>query len=90
MERFRQHLESQLEKSQQRVTELENTRETQISLPTIQNQMAAILDVKHQVYHDPNTVDNFHNFSIESVISELQNYAPDVFQLLQLLGNISD
>ena len=83
-------LESQLNRSQQRVTELENSRETQISLPTLQNQMEAILDVRHQVYHGPNTVENFHNFSIESVISELQNHAPDVFQLLQLLGKMSD
>ena len=52
--------------------------------------MAAILDARHQVYHGPNTVENFHNFSIESVISELRNHAPDVFQLLQLLGKISD
>ena len=52
--------------------------------------MAAILDVRHQVYHGPNTVENFHNFSIESVISELQNHAPDVFQLVQLLGKMSD
>ena len=93
MERLRRRvfdLESQLERSQQRVTELENTRETHISLPTLQNQMAAILDVRHQVYHGPNTVENFHSFSIESVISELQNHAPDVFQLLQLLGKVSD
>ena len=83
-------LESQLERSQQRIAELENTRESQISLPILQNQMAAILDASHQVYHGPNTVENFHNFSIESIISELRNHAPDVFQLLQLLGKISD
>ena len=35
-------------------------------------------------------MENFHNFSIESVISELRNHAPDVFQLLQLLGKVSD
>ena len=40
--------------------------------------------------HSPNTVENFHNFSIESVISELQKHTPDVFQLLQQLGATSD
>ena len=93
MQRLRRRvcdLESQLERSQQRVAELENTLETQISLPVLQNQIAVVLDTRHQVYHGPNTVENFHNFSIESVISELRNHAPDVFQLLQLLGKISD
>ena len=52
--------------------------------------MTATLDARHQVYHGPNTVENFHNFSIESVISELQKHAPDVFQLLQQLGKTGD
>ena len=83
-------LESQLERSQQRVAELESTLKAQISLPVLENQIEAVLDTRYQVYHGPNTLKNFHNFSIESVISELQNHAPDVFQLLQLVGKISD
>ena len=83
-------LESQLQRSEQRVTALENTPESQIpSLPTLQQQMTAILDARNQVYHGPNTVENFHSFSIESVISELQKHAPDVFQLMQQLGKTS-
>ena len=52
--------------------------------------MVALLDVRHQLYHGPNTIENFHNFSIESVISELQKHAPDVFLLLQQLGKKSE
>ena len=84
-------LESQLERSQQRVTALENTPESQIpSSPTLQQQMTAILDARHQVYHImvPITWKTF-SFSIESVISELQKHAPDVFQLMQQLGKTS-
>ena len=47
----------QLERSKQRVVELENTHKIKISLPILQNQTAAILDVRHQVYHGPNTID---------------------------------
>jgi hypothetical protein len=93
VERLRQRvfdLENKLERSQQRVTELEITHGSQIPLPILQQQMTAILDVRHQVCHGPNTVENFHNFSIESVISELQKHTPDVFQLLQQLGTRSD
>ena len=75
---------------QRRVAELENIKRTQVSLSTLQSQMSVVMHPNHQVNHGPNTVENFHNFSIESVISELQSHAPDVFQLLKSLGTLSN
>lgn len=52
--------------------------------------MSAVMHPNLQVYHGPNTLENFHNFSIECVISELQSHAPDVFQPLKSLGTLSN
>ena len=52
--------------------------------------MSAVVDPIHQVYHGPNTIDNFHKFSIDTVVSELQCHTPDVFQLLKSLSDQED
>ena len=83
-------LENQVEKLQRRVAELAHTHETQFSLATLQSQMLAVLRPEHQVYHGPNTIENFQTFSIETVVSELQCHAPDAFQLLKSLSDQKD
>ena len=41
------------------------------------------------VIRGPDNVDNFANFSLDVIISELQQYAPDLFSLFMELGETS-
>ena len=41
------------------------------------------------VTRGPDNVDNFTNFSLDAIISELQQYAPDLFSLFMELGETS-
>jgi predicted nuclease with TOPRIM domain len=52
--------ENQVEKLQ-RVAELADTHETQFSLAS---QMSAVMHPGHQVYHGPNTIENFQTFPL--------------------------
>ena len=71
---------------QQKVASLEQSQSAAISLPILQTQMTSLLDSDFQLYHGPNSIENFDNFSVDSVISELQSNAPDVFELLKTLS----
>ena len=52
--------------------------------------MSRTVNCRLQVSHGPNTLENFHQFSLESVIEELPSNAPDVFQLLTALCTMPD
>ena len=41
------------------------------------------------VHHGPNTVNNFEEFSVNSILEELHRYAPDVYKLLCMMVQTS-
>jgi hypothetical protein len=49
-------------------------------------QLGNVLQHGHQVVNGPVTCEHFYEFSIDTVIAELQANAPDVYQLLMTLG----
>ena len=48
--------------------------------------MGSVLQRGHQVVDGPDTLEHFHSFSIDTVITELKSNAPDVYQLMMILG----
>ena len=50
-------------------------------------QVDHLVSSSHAVYHDPNTIDNFDHFSIDTITKE---FAPDVFKLLTEIGDRSE
>ena len=65
-----------------RVQELERT-----SLATL-TQQADQLQHSSLIAHGPDTPDHFRDFSVDGVIHELQEYAPDIYRLFLHLGNV--
>ena len=92
-----QHLQGELSdrderihRLEQQVAELERSQTDQLSLSTLQSQMSATLNPSYHVFHGPNTIENFHQFSLEAVIEELRTHAPDAFQLMNALAKAND
>ena len=46
-----------------------------------------VIVIPEAVYHGPDTVTHFNDFSMDHVITEFKKQAPDVWQLLNNLGN---
>lgn len=51
-------------------------------------QMDALLNPRHMVYHSPDTVEHQH-FSIDDIISEFKQHAPELHEIFQSLGKSS-
>ena len=77
-------LHKQVEELQQRVRELEHHHS--IVHQNLVDQMQLLLHPSNAVFHGPDTVEHFNNFSIDSIVSELQTKAPDVVDLFQMLS----
>ena len=45
-----------------------------------------MLNPSRMVYHGPDTLEHFHSFSVDEVLSEVRTHAPDVLRLFQLIG----
>ena len=45
------------------------------------------LSSQNAVYHGPDTITHFNDFSVDHMIAEVKNQAPDVWQVLNNLGN---
>ena len=44
----------------------------------------------HLVFHGPDTVEHLEHFSIDDVVSEFKQHAPDLHEVFQSLGKSSD
>ena len=71
---------------EQHITELKDLQSTAFWPDVIDSQIHQAMNPTHSVYHGPDTLDHFHSFSVDGVISELRSHAPDVFRLFSLIG----
>ena len=55
--------------------------------PSLESQVGGLLSSQNAVYHGPDTVTHFNDFSMDHVITEFKKQAPDVWQLLNNLVN---
>ena len=76
----------------ERVHELELQLEQyqKVSCGTLNRQLDAVMNPRHLVYHGPDTVEHLAQFSIDGVVSELKQHAPDLHEMFQSLGKSSD
>ena len=78
-------LREQVKALQERVHQLEqatpNTQQLVI-------QIKCLATPTTPVYHGPDSVEHFTEFSIDTVLNEFEQIAPDVFRLLKTLGNL--
>ena len=61
---------------QKRVQQLE--QKVSEMTEVLDHQIGSVLQQAHQVVDGPNTLEHFHSFSIDTVITELKSNAPDV------------
>ena len=73
---------------QKKVDELEQQQQS-TKTSQLNEQMSRLLCPDLSVFHGPNTVDHFHQFSVDAVIAELQSNAPDLYELFTVLGQSS-
>ena len=71
---------------EQHIAELEHRQSTAFWPDVIDSQVQQVMNPSHSVYHGPDTLEHFHSFSVDGVISELRTHAPDVFRLFNLIG----
>lgn len=76
-------LEAKLKQKEDRVHELEMTT---FSAAGLGHQLDRVTNPHFQIYHGPDSIEHFDNFSVEHMISEVKQHAPDVLRLLSLLG----
>ena len=74
-----------------RITELEERihqlEKQQPAVVTLTDQMQSLAAPQNILYHGPDTVEHFNTMTLETVIGECKQLAPDVLQLLGKLGN---
>ena len=75
----------------ERVQQLESQLREQQQMPgRLELQMEAILNPNNTVYHGPDTVEHLEQFSMDDIISEFKQNAPQLHELFQSLGNSSN
>ena len=84
--RMKECLWQQLQQLQQQFDELKQQQQISLSMQRLDDQMQTLLQPNMTSFHGPDTVDHFHNFSLDKVISELHAAAPDVVELFQQLA----
>ena len=77
-------LQKQVQELQRRVLELEQFQVA--GQQKLDDQMQCLLHPSNVVFHGPDTVEHFDNFSIDNILSELKVKAPDVVDLFQTLS----
>ena len=86
-----QQLRLQVLVQQRRISELEGQlhekSDSALSPSQLASQIDGITSSPYAAYHGPNTIAHFKEFSVEHLITEFKQYAPDVWQFVNLLGN---
>ena len=82
-------LQCQIHLLQKRVNELEQQQVSLISTQKLGTQMSQLLHPHHSIFHGPNTIGHFDELSVDAIITELLTHAPDVYELLNILGQTS-
>ena len=84
-----QQLQQQVLSQQSRICELEKQVQESSALSplSLESQVEDVLSNEFSAYHGPNTISHFHEFSLDRLVSEFKECAPDVWQLIDTLGN---
>lgn len=72
----------EIQQLKDRIVELERT-----SAASLCHQADSIIQHKSAVTQGPHSLEAFHEFNFDSMIAELQNHAPDLYQLILTLGD---
>ena len=76
-------MEKRVHELETRVRELETTTSTSVTLDA---KMDQVMNPHFQIYHGPDSIAHLDDFSVERMIDEVNQQAPDVLQLLSMLG----
>ena len=82
-------LQGQIQQLEMKVQGLQQAQLSSFAVQELSKQTGLLIEHGHQVVDGPNTIQHFHDFSMDSVISELRAYAPDVHRLFMTLGETS-
>ena len=82
-------LQAQIQQLEMKVKELEQAQRASFVAEDLSKQIGQVIQHGYQVVDGPNTLQHFHDFSLDSVISELRAHAPDVHRLFMTLGGTS-
>ena len=63
-----------------KVAELEQLQS--LSVPKLELEMDCLLNPRNDVYHGPSSIQHFEAFSVDKIIAEIRQQAPDIFRLL--------
>ena len=80
----REQLEKKEKELRLKVQELEQLREAEYQ--KLDDQMQQLLEPSNAIFHGPDTIEHFNDFSIDKVMSEIRKNAPDVLDLFQSLA----
>ena len=72
-----------------KVKELEQAQQASFVAEDLAKQIGQVIQHGYQVVDGPKTLQHFHDFSLDSVISELRAHTPDVHRLFMTLGGTS-
>ena len=82
-------LQAQIQQLEMKVKELEQAQQASFVAEDLAKQIGQVIQHGYQVVDGPNTLQHFHDFSLDSVISELRAHTPDVHRLFMTLGGTS-
>ena len=82
-----QEMQNRIEELERQVAQLQKQVDTSAQSHSLESQIGSLSSPQNAAYHGPDTITHFNDFSIGHVITEFKNQAPDVWQLLNNLGN---
>lgn len=80
----KQQLLDKVQLLEERIIQLE--QEKSRGTPQLSSEFLSLLQPVHAVYHGPDSIAHFESFSIDAIISEFQQLAPNLYELLKSLG----
>ena len=80
----KQQLQARVQLLEERVEQLE--KEKYFSPSQLSSEFLSLLTPQHAIYHGPDSITHFETFSIDAIIAEMLQCAPNLYQLLQSLG----
>ena len=82
-----QVMQNRIDELERQVAQLQEHIGSSAQLSSLETQIGSLLSSQNAAYHGPDTITHFNDFSMDHIITEFKNQAPDVWQLLNNLGN---
>lgn len=82
-----QEMLNRIDELERQVAQLQKQLDSSVQSPSLESQVGRLLSAQNAAYHGPDTITHFNDFSMDHVITEFKSQAPDVWQLLNNLGN---